>query len=409
MGQGFGYCEIISEDCLSGMTEQQISRIYRRIRRKLGEPVMGVELEDEQLEESLCEAIEEYSSYIHQWALENRLSQMLGLPNEIDFTLKFVSQNFGFERTFSTAYAEQVNGLGGINSNRELKLASITLTAGTQDYIIPAGQELNEVLWFTPNFINLFGLDPFANSNIAFSEFGASFAGHTLYHVMPVYDTILTAQAAELRNKVRGSEYSYRVRGGANGTKVISLYPIPRINTTAGVGASNMGIGGGAGTPGTLFYYYYDKLGIGGNDALSGNTANPGYTGSTNSIDGLPNQGNGLVSGPSDAKLYNIRYNELNDPAKTWVKKYAQANAKELLGLGVRGKFSGELPIPDASLTLNSGDLITNGREDMRLLKEELRDLLDRLNYKALLENNALMQEYVNKTLSFGPLPIYIG
>ena len=216
MGQGFGYCEIISEDCLIGMTEQQISRIYRRIRRKLGEPVMGVELEDEQLEESLCEAIEEYSSYIHQWGLENRLSQMLGLPSDIDFTLKFVSQNFGFEKSFSRAYAEQVNGLGGVNSMRELKLGNIPLTAGTQDYTIPAGQELNEVLWFTPNFINLFGLDPFANSNIAFSEFGASFAGHTLYHVMPVYDTILTAQAAELRNKVRGSEYSYRVRAGSD-------------------------------------------------------------------------------------------------------------------------------------------------------------------------------------------------
>lgn len=408
MAQGFGYCEIISENCFSGMTDQQISRIFRRIRRKLGEPVMGVELEDEQLEESLCEAIEEYSSYIHQWSLENKLSQMLGLPNEIDFTLKFVSQNFGFERTFSTAYAEQVNGLGGINSNREMKLDSIPLSAGTQNYVLPAGRELNEMLWFTPNFINLFGLDPFANSNIAFSEFGASFAGHTLYHVMPVYDTILTAQAAELRNKVRGSEYSYRVRGGPDGTKIISLYPIPRVNTTAGIGSSNMGIGGGAGTPGTLFYYYYDKIGIGGNDAFSGYTQNPGFTGQTDS-DGNFLSGNGLVSGPSDAQLYNLRYSELNDPAKTWVKKYAQANAKELLGLGVRGKFSGELPIPDAGLTLNSGDLITNGREDMRLLKEELRDLLDRLNYKSLLENNSLMQEYVNKTLSFGPLPIYIG
>ena len=112
MSQGFGYCEIMSEDCLSGMTEQQTSRIFKRIRRKLGEPVMGVELEDEQLEECLCEAIEEYSSYIHQWGLENRLSQMLGLPADIDFTLKFVSNNFGFERTFSRAYAEQVNGLG---------------------------------------------------------------------------------------------------------------------------------------------------------------------------------------------------------------------------------------------------------------------------------------------------------
>jgi hypothetical protein len=409
MSQGFGYCEIMSEDCLEGMTEQQIDRIFRRIRRKLGEPVMGVELEDEQLEECLCEAIEEYSSYIHEWALENRLSQMLGLPNEIDFTLKFVSQNFGFERTFSTAYAEQVSGLGGMNSNRELKLDSINLSAGTQDYIIPAGREINEVLWFTPSFINLFGLDPFANSNIAFSEFGASFAGHTLYHVMPVYDTILTAQAAEMRNKVRGSEYSYRVRGGADGAKVISLYPIPRINNGNGTGASNMGIGGGAGTPGTMFYYYYDKVGIGGNDAMSGFTANPNYTGSTNEVDGLPSQGNGLVSGPSDAKLYNIRFNELNDPAKTWVKKYAQANAKELLGLGVRGKFNGELPIPDASLTMNHTDLITNGREDMAKLREDLRTLLEKLNYKALLENNALMQENINKTLSFGPLPIFLG
>lgn len=405
---GFGYCEVISEDCLEGMSEDKIQRIFRRIRRKLGEPVMGVELEDEQLEECLCEAIEEYSSYIHQWALENRLSQMLGLPNDIDFTLKFVSQNFGFERTFTTAYAEQVTGLGGINSNRELKLGSVSLTAGTQDYIIPAGREINEVLWFTPNFINLFGLDPFANSNIAFSEFGASFAGHTLYHVMPVYDTILTAQAAELRNKVRGSEYSYRVRGGAEGTRVISLYPIPRNNTITGTGASNMGIGGGAGTPGTMFYYYYDKAGIGGNDAFSGYTANPGFTGQTDA-NGNIMQGNGLVSGPSDAKLYNLKYNELNDPAKTWVKKYSQAMAKEVLGLGVRGKFSGELPIPDATLTLNSSDLITNGREDMRILKEELQGLLDKLNYKALLENNALMQENINKTLSYGPLPIYLG
>jgi hypothetical protein len=405
---GFGYCEVISEDCLDGMSEEKIQRIFRRIRRKLGEPVMGVELEDEQLEECLCEAIEEYSSYIHQWALENRLSQMLGLPNDIDFTLKFVSQNFGFERTFTTAYAEQVTGLGGMNSNRELKLGSVSLTAGTQDYIIPAGREINEVLWFTPNFINLFGLDPFANSNIAFSEFGASFAGHTLYHVMPVYDTILTAQAAELRNKVRGSEYSYRVRGGAEGTRVISLYPIPRNNTTTGTGASNMGIGGGAGTPGTMFYYYYDKAGIGGNDAFSGYTANPGFTGQTDA-NGNIMQGNGLVSGPSDAKLYNLKYDELNDPAKTWVKKYSQAMAKEVLGLGVRGKFSGELPIPDATLTLNSSDLITNGREDMRILKEELQGLLDKLNYKALLENNALMQENINKTLSYGPLPIYLG
>ena len=163
------FTEICSVDCLTGITEVSAQRIRHRIRRKLGEPVMGVELVDEQIDECLCEAIEEYSSYINNWALENRLSQMLGLPNNIDFTLKFVSHNFGFEQTFARAYSEQTRGIGGMNSTRHMKLDGVPLTAGTQDYTVPAGREINELLWFTPSFINLFGLDPFANSNIAFS------------------------------------------------------------------------------------------------------------------------------------------------------------------------------------------------------------------------------------------------
>jgi hypothetical protein len=42
-------------------------------------------------------------------------------------------------------------------------------------------------------------------------------------------------------------------------------------------------------------------------------------------------------------------------------------------------------------------------------LKEELKAELDKLNYKALLENNAMMQENINKTLTFVPLGIYLG
>src|ERR1700722_19595147 len=95
-------------DNLTGMTTSDRSKLFKRIRRKLGEPVMGVELVDEQIEECVIEAIEEYSSYINNWALENKMSQMLGLPTDIDFTLKFVSNNFGFERTFARAYSEQV-------------------------------------------------------------------------------------------------------------------------------------------------------------------------------------------------------------------------------------------------------------------------------------------------------------
>lgn len=393
------FCD--EEGCLNGMPEQDKAKLIRRIRRFLGEPVMGVELDDEQVEEAICMAIEEYSTFINNWVINNRLGEMLGLPSEYDFTLKYVSNSLYFEKSFATAYGEQVGG--GADSVRPIHLTGITLTAGTQDYVIPAGQELNEVLWFTPSFVNLFGLDPFANTNIAYSEFGASFAGYTLYHVMPVFDTLLTAQAAELRNRVRGSEYSYVLKPGPNGTKILRLVPIPHpTNPSSG---SNMGIGGGFGTPGTVFYYYYDKVPYYGNPLYSGNTANPGFTGYSGSMSG--NQGNGLVSSPADVNLKFITWNQLNSVAQRWVKRYALALSKEILGLGIRGKFNGQLPIAGAELTLNKDDLISTGREDQSKLIEELSAQLAELSYEKILEKRASMQESINKTLGFGPMGIY--
>ncbi len=382
--------------CLSGTTDYQRSELYYMIRQDLGEPVVGVELVDAQLEVAFCRAIREYSHYINQWFLENRMSQMLGLPKEIDFTLKYISNTFSLEKSFTKAYSEQV-GMG-VNATRELKTASIVLTGGTQNYVIPAGREVNEVLWYTPSYINIFGLDAYANSNIAYQEFGASFQGQALYSVMPVFDTLLSAQAAELRNKVRSSEFSYRIYGGPNGTKVLQLYPVPRnLNDTTG------GNAGASSTPGTMFYRYHDVVGVAGNSEYSGYTANPGYTGGTGS------QGNGLVAGPSDAQLNYLNYNELNSSSQYWVQKFALAYAMRTLGLAIRGKFSGRLPIPDAEVTLNSADLLTTSNEDMAKLKEELKAELEKLNYKALLENNAMMQENINKTLTFVPLGIYLG
>ena len=217
---------------------------------------------------------------------------------------------------------------------------------------------------------------------------------------MPVFDTILTAQAAELRNKVRGSEYSFSIHKGPADKRVIRLYPIPNANN--GGSSGSMGIGGGAGTPGTVFYQYYDKISDFGNPEYSGNTSG-GYTAQTG------DQGNGVVSGPADAPLYNLNWSQLNDLAKSWIKKYAQALAKELLGIGIRGKFSGELPIPDASLTLNSGDLISTGRADQERYLEQLRTDLEKLNLKKLLEERAEMSESINKALQAIPLGIYWG
>jgi hypothetical protein len=45
----------------------------------------------------------------------------------------------------------------------------------------------------------------------------------------------------------------------------------------------------------------------------------------------------------------------------------------------------------------------------MANLKEEIKTQLEKLNFKALLENNSSMQENINKTLAYNMLGIYIG
>ena len=392
-----------TDGCLSGMSQYEQTKLFNRIKLFLGEPVMQVELTDSQIAECICIAIEEYSSYVNNWVMQNRLGEMLGMPSEMDFTLKYVSNSLYFERDYAQSYSEQ-QGFG-VNGVRELKTDVISLTAGTQDYVIPAGRELNDILWFTPSFINLFGLAPFSSNNIDYTEFGASFAGQQMFSIMPVFDTILTAQAAQLRNRVRGSEYSYIIKPGPNGTKILKLLPIPNNSQT---GTTYQGIGGGAGTPGTVFYYYYDRDNYYGNSMFSGNTANPGFSGYTSgqTADGF--QGNGLVSSPADAQLNFISYSQLNSVAQRWVKRFALALAKEVLGLGIRGKFNGQLPIPGAELTLNKDDLINTGRDDQEKLMTELKEQLQELNYDTLMNKRASIQESINKTLGFGPLGIEV-
>ena len=384
--------------CLTGVTSSEKSRIYNRIKMLLGAPVVKVELRDEQLEAMVCHSIEEYSVHVADWFLQNQLAEILGVPSEIDLTLKYVANTQYFERSWASSIGEQI-GLGA-NGNRELKTGVIELTGGTQDYLIQANREVIEILWFTPSFINLFGLDPFANTNIAFSEFGASFAGHSMYHVMPVFDTIMTAQAAEMRNRVRGHEYSYSIHPGPDGTKRVRLYPIPRNTSTAG---SSVGIGGGAGTPGTCYYRYYDRTSGNGNPEYSGTSANPGYTASTST-----EQGNGLVSSFADAGFHNLNYDQLNDKSKKWVLDYTFALAARTLGPMIRGKFDGQLPIPDAELRLNSNTLLDISNREMDRLYKKLEDELERLSFRKIMEDRASIQENLNKSQSFGPLDIWI-
>ena len=75
----------------------------------------------------------------------------------------------------------------------------------------------------------------------------------------------------------------------------------------------------------------------------------------------------------------------------------------------IRGKFGGNIPIPGDNVSLNSGDLLTQAKDEQDGLKEELKTILDEMTYKALAEQDSAMVAAIDKVNSNIPLMIYQG
>jgi hypothetical protein len=69
----------------------------------------------------------------------------------------------------------------------------------------------------------------------------------------------------------------------------------------------------------------------------------------------------------------------------------------------IRGKF-GSIPVPGESVTLNSSDMINNGRTDRDNLKTKLTEMLDTMTYDKLVELQGIRAENIQKQLKFIPL-----
>jgi hypothetical protein len=103
----------------------------------------------------------------------------------------------------------------------------------------------------------------------------------------------------------------------------------------------------------------------------------------------------------------NVPYENINSIGKQWIRRFALALAKEMLGL-VRSKF-GAIPIPGESVTLNGEALITQGKDEQEKLRTELKEVLDELTYQKLIASDAELVEASSKIFQNVPLPIFVG
>jgi len=103
----------------------------------------------------------------------------------------------------------------------------------------------------------------------------------------------------------------------------------------------------------------------------------------------------------------NLPFININSIGKQWIRKYALAVSKEMLGQ-IRGKFT-TIPIPGETVTLNHSELLGQAKEEQQQLRDKLMEILDTMTYDELAKTDQELTDAASNILKITPLPIFVG
>jgi hypothetical protein len=343
--------------------------------QRLGYPLMNVELQDKQFYACLEESISEYSAQINQFNIKDNLLSLQGQSTSSNLTHKRVTPNLGRSVFLSQAYGTEA-GVGGLV---EVKSGSVDVVSGSQTYDLNAlwadvsesgnAIELQKVFYEeTPAVQRYF--DPYAGTGAGtmnlLDQFGfGNYSPAVTFLMMPVYADMLRLQAIELNDQIRKSAYSFQLRNNK-----LRIFPRPDSSYK-------------------LHFEYVVRSDR--DDVLITE-----YSGSSD-----------VISDFSNVPYDNMKFTNINDVGKQWIRKYGLALTKELLGI-VRSKY-GAIPIPGAETSLDGDTLRSEASAEKEALVTQLREILEQSSRKALMEADKDESEFLQEKLKKVPYPIYIG
>jgi hypothetical protein len=341
--------------------------------RRLGYPIIDVELIDEQLYACFEEATSEYSAQVNQFNIRNNLPQLMGQGTGSNYTGKlvegsFLNQTIRLSDTYGT-----VAGVGG---NTDIKKGWVDITAYTQSYDLKAlwgevsesGKRIEVTkVYFEPKPALARFFDPYAVSGMGTlnitQEFGfSSFSTATQFVLMPFYEDLLRVQAIEFNDQIRKSAHTFNITNGN-----LQIFPYPSYDNR-------------------IYFEYYVR------DEFD-----------TNSL-GIRD---GVISDYSNIKYDFTPYQRINDVGRQWIRKYTLALCKELLG-AIREKYN-TIPIPGGETTLDGAQLRAEATTEKENLITILRENLDEVSRKKIFENKAAEAQQQMEMLQKAPLAIYVG
>ena len=361
------------------ISQAEKDKLYTQVFHLLGMPVRGIELTEEQMDTFMELALSEYEQYVSDWLIESQWSALAGLDLDTQsLSRAFTTRSLDYETQYTHSYSKIVGLQAG--GNWELKKDYFALTGGTQVYEIPAGREINELLWFTRAELNDSFVDPFMAGFGGLGGMGiggmggfAQMGNAGSYFMMPAFDLLLRMQDRSMKNRLIGGDLTYRITAGPEGKKLVHLYNVP---------GGKFDFGSIAQKNYNVWYWYYDTM----------------------DRDTCLKDNKDVIKLPSDVETEPLMWESLNKPAQNWVRKYLIAYAKEGLGR-IWGKFSGDLQVPDSTIKLDYSSLITEGKDEKSKLVEELMNRLERLRPDKLLERKAAEAENLNKSLKYRAMP----
>ena len=372
---------------MSVIPEPERSKIYTRIKHLLGAPLRSVEVTDEMMDSLMELSIQDYEQYVLNWLIDSQWVNLVNLNmTEKSVAKALITRTMDFEQQFSYSYSKIV----GLQAEGPwvLKKDYIILERNKQNYEIPAGREINEVLWFSNQPWTAFGLGGiggFGGVGLGANEAGFAQMGYQgSYFMMSGFDYLIRMQEANILNRILGGQLTYRITALPDGKKDLQLYNGPGNNFNWNNYSDYVGK--------AVWYWYYDVTPDSRADCLKNNPD--------------------VIKMPNDVPLEELTWSDLNVPAQQWVRRWFTAYVKETLGR-VRGKYSGNLKTPDSELQMDYTSLLTEGKDEKTKLIEELtgpEGWLTRLRPEKVMEKEALLAENLNKQMKFRAMPrqIYV-
>ena len=373
-------------------------KLFRIVRNKLGAPIRKIQLTDEQLCDLLEISVGNYAERVQNFIIENNWASLYGKDmSNTDIAYALSVRTLDITKDYSQYFSKEV-GLQQ-RGKWELKKDFIKLEAGKQVYVVPAGREINKVMWVTPPTTDAalwanyggFGVtfgggvtgQMGLGSATVFGGMGSAYGMGAGLWALPLADVSVMAADLSAKQQYFRSDLTYKVTAGPNGTHLIHLMSTPGSKLTFGAGGMNQYSLHNC----TVWYTYYD--------------VNP------LNVDDCRKENSDVLLTPDQVPLDEMDYSMLNSPTKIIVRQLLIAEAAETLGL-IRGTYSGNISMISNSLTLDYNMYINLGQREKENAMRSLDERLQRMNPYEVMKRQAELVDSMIQAKKGTPLPLMV-